>query len=148
MSKQRTTPEMRTELRRRYLDLPDAVLPCLECDATMVLDPPQRHKMCVVWNWRCPRSPEHPPLRHTDYFADLDVIAAVDDADDLAAAWERVVTLERALREIRSEAYYGLERQREAGVLLTIEGMTRRALGLQMAPWTLESDDTPGGSGL
>jgi hypothetical protein len=58
----------------------------------------------------------------------------------------RSAALERALRQIRSEAYYGLERQTESGVLLTIEGIARRALGLPMAPWKLNAD-VPGQPG-
>jgi hypothetical protein len=50
-----------------------------------------------------------------------------------------VVVPEHALREILQEAYYGLARQTESGVILTIEGIARRALGLPMAPWKLDA---------
>jgi hypothetical protein len=96
MTGQRTTEGQRQALRARYLANPGRVS-CTVCKEWMELLPPERDTIGVLWTWRCPRASEHPRLRHVDHHADLDVLAAVDDAERLTGALLEIARLRDAL---------------------------------------------------
>lgn len=119
----RTSPERRAALRRRYT--PEPVPTCAYCHrGPMVRIPPQPVDSARYVHWGCP----HDNYGTVTSAGEPEIIALIDDADDLAGALAEVVRQREIIRQARRHVQVILK-QTDAGLM-----EMRAALGNAIGP--------------